>query len=196
MEIFDSYRPGSAEDFDRLYQATYPRLVRTLYGVLGDAAAAEDCVQEAFVRAFRAWPRFRPERPAEAWIHQIAVNTAISHRRRQRLREVGELVRRLGRPGSGADPADVAVGADLLRALQALPPKLSVPFILRHHHGYSNREIVQLTGVPERTVGLRLAQARTRLQAALGPAWAPDRRLPTPAPPRVSRVAYGRAADG
>ena len=192
---FGEYRPGSREDFDRLYRACYPRLVRTLYAVVGDAGAAEDCVQEAFVRAYKAWDRFRPERPAEAWIHQIAVNTAISHRRRERLREVGEVVRRLGRPGLGRDPAQDAVEGDLLRALATLPPKLSVPFVLRHYHGYTNREIVTMTGVPERTVGLRLAQARDELRRRLGPAWAEERGLPNRPAPGVS-VACGDAPDG
>src|SRR6266851_2872856 len=79
-------RPGNRDDFDRLYRENYPRLLRTLYAITGDAAAAEDCVQEAFVKAWRAWPRFRPERTPEGWLHQIAVNTAISYRRRAKLR--------------------------------------------------------------------------------------------------------------
>lgn len=179
------YRPGSREDFDRLYRECYPRLVRTVYAVVGEAGAAEDCVQEAFVKAYKAWPRFRPERPAEAWIHQIAINTAISHRRRERLREVGEVVRRLGRPAAGRDPAQEVVEGDLVRALAALPAKLSVPFALRHYHGYTNREIVAMTGVPERTVGLRLAQARDQLRRRLGPGWAEERGLPTRGGPGV-----------
>ena len=51
-----TYRAGSLDDFDQLYRDCYPRLVRTLYGVLGDPTAAEDCVQEAFLKAFQAWP--------------------------------------------------------------------------------------------------------------------------------------------
>ena len=80
-----AYRPGDRDDFDRLYRTCYPRLLRTIYAITGDAASAEDCVQEAFLRAFKAWPRYRPERAAEAWIYQIAINTAISHRRRAKL---------------------------------------------------------------------------------------------------------------
>src|SRR6184192_2150938 len=79
-----AYRPGDRDDFDRLYRTCYPRLLRTIYAITGDAASAEDCVQEAFLRAFKAWPRYRPERAAEAWIYQIAINTAISHRRGSR----------------------------------------------------------------------------------------------------------------
>ena len=85
----DGYRPGDRDDFDRLYRNTYPRLLRVLYAITGDAASAEDCVQEAYMRAFAAWGRYRPDSPAEAWMHQIAVNTAISYRRRAKLRSIG-----------------------------------------------------------------------------------------------------------
>ena len=167
------FTPGSRADFDRLYRLTYPRLLRTAYGVLGDAAAAEDCVQEAFVRALRAWPRFRPERAPEAWLHRIVINLTISHRRRQRLQDVGELLRRLGRPAPGRDPAEVAAGADLVAALSALPPKLSSAFVLRHYHGYTNREIARIARVSERSVGTRLAEGGRRLRERLGDGWGP-----------------------
>ena len=163
----EGYRPGSREDFDRLYRAAYPRVYRTLAVILGDTAAAEDCAQDAFVQAFQAWARWRPDAPAEAWIHRIAVNRAISYRRRAGLRTVGELVRRLGRPNGGADPAHVATQPDLLGALRALPPKLAAAIVLRHYHGYNNREIAAALGVSERTIGTRLNQAAARLRTML-----------------------------
>ena len=167
----EGYRPGNREDFDRLYRTLYSRLLRVLYAITGDSAAAEDCVQEAFTRAFAAWGRYRPDRPAEAWMHQIAVNTAISYRRRARLRTIGEVMRRLGRPAAGGDPSDAAGRSDLIRALSALPPKVAADFVLRYHHGFTNREIARLDGVSERMVGLRLSQAREELARALGPEW-------------------------
>jgi RNA polymerase sigma-70 factor (ECF subfamily) len=166
-----THRPGDRDDFDRLYRACYPRLLRILYAITGDAASAEDCVQEAFVRAFAAWPRFRPDRPAEAWIHQIAVNTAISYRRRAKLRSVGEIMRRLGRPSAGPDPADAASQSELVKALTSLPPRVAADFVLRYVHGYNNREIARLEGVSERTIGARLSQAREVLARRLGPEW-------------------------
>jgi RNA polymerase sigma-70 factor, ECF subfamily len=161
------YRPGSAADFDRLYEATYQRLFGTLVALLRDRAAAEDCVQEAYLRAFRAWPRWRPDAPAEAWLHRIAINVAVSHRRRERLREAGELVRRLGAPAE-PDPTEVST-PDLVRELRELPPKQAAALVLRHVHGYTNREIAHALDVPERTIASRLAAARSRLQARL--AW-------------------------
>ena len=163
----ETYQPGSREDFDRLYRSAYPRVYRTLAAILGDSAAAEDCTQDAFVKAFQAWSRWRPDAPAEAWIHRIAVNRAISYRRSARLRSVGELLRRLGKPKGSADPAQVATQPDLLTALRSIPPKLAAAIVLRHYHGYNNREIAASLGVSERTIGTRLSQAAERLRAVL-----------------------------
>jgi RNA polymerase sigma-70 factor, ECF subfamily len=187
------YLPGSKEDFDRLYRECYPRLVRTLYAVLGDLAAAEDCVQEAFVKAFRSWPRFRPERPAEVWLHRIAVNTALSYRRRLKRREIGEVLRRLGRPAPAADPS-ASRRSELVDALSALPPKLSVAFLLRHYHGYSTAEIAVITGSAERTVRLRVEQASSRLRAALAEPW--DEAMPNLGTPGVVLSCGESATDG
>jgi len=169
-----AYEPGSREDFDRLYRTAYPRVYRTLAAILGDPQAAEDCVQDAFVQAFQAWKRWRPDAPAEAWVHRIAVNRAISYRRSAKLRQVGEVLRRLGRPAHPADPAEVAARGDLLTALQSLPPKLAAAIVLRHYHGYNNREIAAALGVSERTVGTRLHQAGERLRAVLKPSFSLD----------------------
>jgi len=163
----ETYQPGSREDFDRLYRSAYPRVYRTLAAILGDSSEAEDCAQDAFVKAFQAWNRWRPDAPAEAWIHRIAVNRAISYRRSARLRSVGELLRRLGKPNGSADPAQVATRPDLLDALRSIPPKLAAAIVLRHYHGYNNREIAAALGVSERTIGTRLNQAAERLRGLL-----------------------------
>lgn len=170
----ETYRPGAKDDFDRLYRSAYPRVYRTLTAILGDPAEAEDCAQDTFVQAFGAWPRWRPDAPAEAWVHRIAVNKAISYRRRARLRSVGELLRRLGKPARGHDPAEIALRPDLLTALRAIPPKLAAAIVLRHYHGYNNREIAAALGVSERTVGARLSQAAGRLRSLLAGAGQPS----------------------
>ncbi|HEY8692004.1 MAG TPA: RNA polymerase sigma factor [Chloroflexota bacterium] len=167
-ELAESYRPGSREDFDRLYRASYQRLLYTLLAVLRDHSAAEDCAQEAFVRAYRSWKDWKPDAPAEAWLHRIALNVAFSYRRWHRLREVGEVVRRLGIPKSDIDAPDLGLRSDLLDALRRLPRDQAATIILRHHHGYTNREIAISLGVPESTVASRLAAAKQRLRQELG----------------------------
>lgn len=183
------YRAGSREDFDRLYQVAYPRVFRTLCAILGSSEEAEDCAQDAFVQAFGAWERWRPDAPAEAWVHRIAVNRAISYRRRAKLRTVGEIMRRIGRPGPGTDPAEAATRPDVLAALRTLPPKLAAAMVLRHYHGYNNREIAAALGVSERTIGTRLLQAGQRLRAILEPSFSLEA---PPAFPSEKRESYAK----
>jgi RNA polymerase sigma-70 factor (ECF subfamily) len=161
------YRPGSDEDFNRLYRDSHARILRTLVAVLGDVGAAEDCVQDAFVKAYKAWPRWKPDAPAEAWLHRIAIRVAISHRRRERLRETGSLILHLGR-ANPTDPAEGVDAQDLLAALHRLPADQAAAVVLRHHHGYSNREIATALGAPESTVAARLAAAKRKLRDDLG----------------------------
>jgi RNA polymerase sigma-70 factor (ECF subfamily) len=160
----EPYRPGDVVDFERLYRASFSRIRATLVAMLRDQADADDCAQEAFVRAFRAWPQWRPEAPAEAWVHRIAINVAVSHRRRTRLSGVlHDLLH-----SSDSDPSStVPERSDLMRALQALPPRQAAAIVLRHLHGYSNREIAAALDVPERTVASRLTAARGRLAQAV-----------------------------
>jgi RNA polymerase sigma-70 factor (ECF subfamily) len=175
------YRAGVKEDFDRLYKATYQRVFATLMMILRNPAAAEDVTQEAYLRAFRSWKHWKQEAPAEAWVYRIALNVAFSHRRRERLHEVGEVIRRLGRPRE-PDASEIAQ-PDLMRELRALPPKQAAALVLRHLHGFSNREIATAMGIPERTVASRLAAAKARLRTHLGDRV--DVEMGTSAPPTV-----------
>jgi RNA polymerase sigma factor (sigma-70 family) len=79
---------------------------------------------------------------------------------------VGEVIRRLGRPQE-LDPTETQE-QDLVRELRALPPKQGAALVLRHLHGFTNREIARALDVPERTVASRLAAAKVRLRARLG----------------------------
>jgi RNA polymerase sigma-70 factor, ECF subfamily len=161
------YTPGNEADFERLYQTSYGKILGTLTAMLGDRAAAEDCAQDAFERAYRKWSTWQPIAPAEAWVHRIAINAAVSYQRKMRLREVGEVIRRIGRPGLGPDPQDHIERRDLAEALAKLPAKQAAAIVLRHYHGYTNRAIAQSLGIPERTVASRLAVAKDRLRVML-----------------------------
>jgi RNA polymerase sigma-70 factor (ECF subfamily) len=101
----------------------------------------------------------------EAWLHRIAINVAVSHIRREKVRSAVALLRRS--PAETPGPAEIG-DPDLLAELRALPPKQAAALVLRYVHGYSNREIGQSLGVPERTVASRLAAARAKLQERLG----------------------------
>src|SRR5689334_25302089 len=87
QEAVTTYQAGNEADFERLYEASYGKILGTLTAMLGDRAAAEDCAQDAFERAYKKWATWQPIAPAEAWVHRIAINAAVSYQRKMRLRE-------------------------------------------------------------------------------------------------------------
>jgi RNA polymerase sigma-70 factor, ECF subfamily len=157
------YVPGSEADFERLYNASYSKILASLVVMLGDRAAAEDCAQDAFERAFKKWPTWQPIAPPEAWVHRIAVNVAVSYQRARSIREVDEVIRRIGLPVA----RDHDHHGDLATALAQLPAKQSAAIVLRHYHGYTNRTIAHALGIPEGTVASRIRGATARLRIML-----------------------------
>src|SRR5262250_3401406 len=188
-EPASEYAAGNEADFERLYQASYGKILGTLTAMLGDRAAAEDCAQDAFERAYKKWATWQPIAPAEAWVHRIAINAAVSYQRKMRLRDVGEVIRRMGRPEGPPDPQDQIERRDLAIALSKLPPKQAAAIVLRHYHGYTNRAIAQALGIPERTVASRLAVAKERLRVMLKHSYGPQAAIEEAAAERGFAVA-------
>ena len=158
-------------DIEALYEEYRVRIFRAIAGVVFDDAAAEDLTQEAFERAWRARASYRggPDEVG-AWLYRIAMNTAMSWLRRQRLARL--LPVRLFH-GSDPDAEDMERVenrqlADV--ALAALSPKLRVVVVLTYYSGLTRAEIASALGVPSGTVASRLALAQQVMRRALEPA--------------------------
>jgi RNA polymerase sigma-70 factor (ECF subfamily) len=158
-----AFQPGNEADFERLYTQSYGKILGSLAIMLSDRAAAEDCAQDAFERAFKKWPTWVAIAPPEAWVHRIARNAAVSYQRSRRIREVDEVIRRIGLPVATADRED----GELASALAQIPVRQAQAVVLRHYHGYSNRTIARALGIPEGTVASRVRGARARLRTML-----------------------------
>jgi RNA polymerase sigma-70 factor, ECF subfamily len=155
---------GSTEAVEELFRRHWPAAHRTAWLVVGDATAAEDIAQEAFLAAVRALHRFDRRRPLSPWLHRIVVNRAIDFARARALR--GELA-----PGAAGEPAttDAAtLGDDVSAALAALGPEQRAVVVLRHLLGYSPGEIAAMLGIPRGTVNSRLRRGLDALGEALG----------------------------
>lgn len=152
-----------ASSFDAFYTTTAPRLVRQLHAMTGDLSEAQDCVQEAYARAWQRWAQVSAYDAPEAWVRQVAWRLAVSRFRRAR---VGSgLLRRHGPPDDvpALSPDRVA----LVTALRQLPEAQRRAVVLHHLVGLSVAEVAAETGAPEGTVKARLSRGRTALAPLL-----------------------------
>ncbi len=156
---------GSEDAFDELFGRHWPRAYRAACLVCGDADAAEDVAQEAFLAAIRALDRFDRRRPFGPWLHRIVVNRAIDHTRARALRRevAGE---RLPEP---AAPVAATPDEDLAAALAALGLEQRAVVVLRHVLGCTPGEIASLLDLPRGTVNSRLRRGLDALAADLDP---------------------------
>lgn len=149
----------SPDEFTAFYAASFGRLVGHLYAMTGNAADAQDAVQEAFVRAWAHRGRLDADGSPEAWVRATAWRVAVSRWHRAR---VGRLLVGSQPPPTAADgpgPDRVA----LIEALRKLPAEQRRAVVLYHLCDRSVAEIAVETGAPVGTVKARLARGRAAL---------------------------------
>lgn len=156
-----------ATQFPVLYEREYNAVFRTVRAMVLDPQEAEDLTQEAFARAYRARLRYRPTAPPGAWLHRIAVNTTISHLRRQKLARL--LPGRLYQAPDDREYARSEARSMVEDALADLSPKLRAAVVLHYFHDYSRDEIAHILGIPSGTVASRIAKAMTVMRRRLAP---------------------------
>ena len=152
---------ASMEALYRTYGSMVLRRARTL---LGDEHAAQDMVQEVFMKAIRAFPSFRGESSLTTWLYQVTTNHCLNAIR-DGARRRRALERRMPAHEPVSESAEDRVGVDEL--LQQLPRELAEVAIYYYVDQMNQDEIAALLGISERTVRNRLRdfrdQARDRL---------------------------------
>jgi len=141
------------------------RLAWRLIG--GDEAAAEDVVQDAFVKAFRALSGFRQDSSLETWFYRILVNQAHKHRRWRAVRERWRGAWDEGKSVSHLGSVDPALQRRISQALAKLTRRQREAFVLVHFEGFTVRETGELLGTPEGTVKSHLHRALKALRIEL-----------------------------
>ena len=150
---------GDNAAWEALYEREYPRLRRALLAIGGDDGAAEDAVQEAFVRGYKQGLASL-DRPG-AWLLVVATRV-LFHDRRRRVTEVR--VETLPTPRNEIDFA--VERADLLVALRQLSERQRAIVVARYYYDQTYAEIATAFGITGGTVGATLSQALGRLRAA------------------------------
>ena len=159
-------RAGDHEAFHELYALHVNRIYGLCLRLTGNVREAEARCQDAFVQAWQGLAEFRGESRFGTWLHRIAVNAALAHRRRASRwwRRVEE--------GGRSDPAVTGNGAlrqDLRRAVARLPERARRVLVLHDIEGYSHAEIAQRMGIAIGTCKAQLHRARRLLREWLGP---------------------------
>jgi RNA polymerase sigma-70 factor (ECF subfamily) len=173
-----------ANDFDALFAAHYERLVRALTLVAGDAEAAADAVQEAFVRAHLRWRTISRYDDPIGWVRRVAINQ-IRDGHRRRVRKDRALLRLAGREAVATAPVEID---EFDRLLAELPKQQRAATALYYVDGLSVAEIATALGIAEGSVKSHLHDARRRLRPVLereaaGRDGRPGTRPPPPPPP-------------
>ena len=180
-ELVKRVQKGDKAAFDLLFARYQSKIINLISRYIRDSEEVRDVAQEAFIKAYRALPRFRGDSAFYTWLYRIAINTAKNH-----------LVARSRRPPStdvDVDDADYRDDADMLRtgedpegalsrdelqavieqALVDLPEDLRSALTLREFDGLSYEQIAQIMECPVGTVRSRIFRAREFVDQRMRP---------------------------
>jgi RNA polymerase sigma-70 factor, ECF subfamily len=184
-ELIGLARGGSGAAFGEIMRRNNRRLFRAARGIAGTDWEAEEAVQDAYVKAFRALGAFREQAALGTWLMRIVINEAQGRVRSRRetvpLNELdddvmAEIIQFPGAPSISDPERQAALGEIRLMleaAIDALPARFREVFILRQVEGLSIEETAQALSISPETVKTRLHRAHARLRGALQDELAP-----------------------
>ena len=179
-KLVERVQKGDKGAFDLLVLKYQHKIVNLIMRYVRDPELALDIAQEAFIKAYRALPRFRGDSAFYTWMYRIAVNTAKNHLAAQRRRpmdveldlqdpEQYDLHAKLKETDT---PEGVALSNELQetveRAIAALPEDLRTAIVLRELEGMSYEEIAETMECPVGTVRSRIFRARDAIGKKIG----------------------------
>lgn len=179
--VVKQVQAGDVAAFDRLIVKYRERVFGVVYNLTANREDASDLTQDAFIKAFQSINRFQGNCSFFTWLYRIAVNTSLSHLRKNRLRTFFSL-EKIHEDGTNVQILEQLTdkkGADRDTYLQELKEKLnealqklSIPhrtvITLFEIDGLSHSEIAEIMGCSEGTVRSRLHYAKQFLQGELG----------------------------
>lgn len=182
QELVERVQRGDKAAFDLLVRKYQHKVIKLVTRYVYDPGDAMDVAQEAFIKAYRALPRFRGDSAFYTWLYRIAINTAKNHvvaRKRQPFindSDIGD-----GEQDNGGEsrlmPADYdspegqvlsdEIRDRVLQTIEALPEDLRMAVMLRELDGMSYEQIAETMACPVGTVRSRLFRAREAIDREL-----------------------------
>lgn len=182
-QLIAGLRRGNATSYECLMGAYGGRMLATARRLVQNEADARDCVQEAFIQAFKALQGFEGRSSLGSWLHKIVVNIALTKiRSRDRRREdsIEDLTPRYDEDGLRIEPAGQLVPIDTLleqtevcelvrHSINKLPESYRTILLLRDIEGYDTEETAAILELTLGTAKTRLHRARAALKHLLEP---------------------------
>jgi RNA polymerase sigma-70 factor (ECF subfamily) len=169
-ELVRRAQGGDEAAFRRLVEQNADRAYALALRILKSASDAEEVAQDAFVRAWRALPRFRGESAFSSWLHRIVARRAfdrVAVLKARRLRETPvESAEDLPHAATGPEPEAGTNARKLERLLAELPEVPRTVVTLYYYHDRSVDEVAEILNMPANTVKTHLRRARISLHAA------------------------------
>jgi len=175
--LIDQCLAGRREAFGQLVERYQHRLYHGLLHALGSPEDAQDIAQEAFVNAFEKLASFKGQAAFYSWLFRIALNAAVSSKRKTRRMSTSVEARR---DATGLEPTDENPATEpsyamdvsdrqrlVRRALAELSEEFRTALVLKEMDGMSYEEIAEVVEVPLGTVRSRIHRARLELRAKL-----------------------------
>ena len=178
-KVIQMAQRGDARAFERLYRQHSARVYALCMRMLRNPDEAEDSTQEVFLHVFRKIQGFRGASAFSTWLHRVAVNTVLMRLRGSKLAkaavvantettdETGAPRRELGAPDLHLEGYVDRVAIE--KAIQSLPPRCKLMFVLYDIQGYAHSEIANLLGCSVGNAKSQLHKARVKLRQLLSP---------------------------
>jgi len=160
---------GAESAFEAAFREHWPRLVATLYRLVGESDEAEYLALETFWRLHRDPPPLAHPESLRGWLYRVATNLGLNALRARRRRQgyeaqAGHLDIQENAPGDPADEVERAQEGSRVRlALAHMKPRSAQVLVLRHS-GFSYAEIAAALGVVPGSVGVLLARAEKEFE--------------------------------
>lgn len=178
-ELVRSAKAGDADAFGELVERNEAKIYGLCLKMLGNQEDAEDCLQEVFIKAFKALPGFREEARFSTWLYRIAYNESLMRLRKKKLDTVsldqpveleeGDVSRDLAdwTNDPRADVMNNELSDVLVRHVNELDPDNRIVFLMRDVHGLSTNDTADALGLSIPAVKSRLHRARLFLRQRL-----------------------------
>ena len=173
--LIDRAAKGDGQAFSELLSAQESRMYAVALRMCGNHEDAQDCLQEAMLRVYRAISGFKGQSSFSTWVYRITMNTCRDELRRNKRRKATSLDEKLETGWSPSDDLDTpehhALSAErrraLDRAIHALPEDMRSAIVLRDIQGCAYDEIADILGTNVGTIKSRISRGRARLREIL-----------------------------